>query len=85
MIQRKVKHKTVFYLIVKNFDLLEDIVLDEAVEDGAVDLAEELAGVQLVLGNDDEAVVVQDVALHRVVLAGDLVPSLPEKTNQINQ
>ncbi len=63
-------------LVVKDLDPLEDVVLDEAVEDGPVDLPEELASVELVLGDDDEAVVVEHVALHRVVLARDLVPAL---------
>jgi hypothetical protein len=63
-------------LVVEDLDPLEDVVLDEAVKDGPVDLPEELAGVELVLGDDDEAVVVQDVALHRVVLTRDLVPAL---------
>ena len=64
------------HLIVEDLDPLEDVVLDEAVEDGPVNLAEELAGVELVLGDDDKAVVVEHVALHGVVLAGDLVPAL---------
>ena len=38
------------YLIVVDLDLPEDVVLDEALEDGAVDLAEELARVHLELG-----------------------------------
>ncbi len=66
-------------LVIEDLDPLEDVVLDEAVEDGAVDLPEELAGVELVLGDDDKAVVVKDVTLHRVVLAGDLVPALQAK------
>jgi len=64
------------YLIIEDLDPLEDVVLDKAVEDGPVDLPEELAGVELVLRDDDEAVVVQHVALYRVVFAGDLVPAL---------
>ncbi len=37
--------------------------LYKTLEDGSVDLAEELAGVGLGLGDDDESVVVQDVTL----------------------
>ena len=50
-------------LVVVDFYGLVDVVLDEGLEDGAVDFAEELAGVDGVLGDDDEAVVVDDVAL----------------------
>ena len=36
-------------LVIVDFDLVEDSVLDEAVEHRAVDLAEELPGVQFIL------------------------------------
>jgi hypothetical protein len=70
-------------LIVEDLDPLEDVVLDEAVEHGSVDLAKEFAGVKLVLGNDDKAVVVQDIALHRVVLARDFVPALRHMSQRL--
>ena len=60
-------------LIVVDLDLLEDVVLDETVEHGAVNLAKELAGVELVLRDDDKAAVVQHVALHLVRGAGQTV------------
>lgn len=47
-------------------DLLVDAVLHQRVHDGAVDLAEELAGVLRLFRNDDEAVVVQHVAVEVV-------------------
>ena len=49
-------------LVVVYLDLPEDVVLDEALQDGAVHLAEKLAGVLGVVGDDDEAVVVDNVA-----------------------
>ena len=49
-------------LVVVDLDLPEDVVLDEALQNGAVHLAKELAGVLGVVGDDDKAVVVDNVA-----------------------
>ena len=57
------------HLIVVDLDLPEDVVLDEALEDGAVDLAEELARVHRVLRDHHEPVVVHHVALQVVRVA----------------
>ena len=65
-----IKRTTKIHLIIIDLDLLVDLVLHEAVEHSAVDLAEELAGVERVLGDDHEAVVVNDVALDLGAVAG---------------
>lgn len=49
--------------MVVDSDLLVDPVLDQGVHDGAVDLAEEAAGLRDVLRENDEAVVIEDVAV----------------------
>ena len=58
-------------LVVEDLDPLVHGVVDEALQRAAVHLAEELAGVVRVLGEDDEGVVVQKVALDRLVLTGE--------------
>ena len=63
-------------LVVVDLDLVEHVVLLEAVEDRAVDLAEELADVVGILGDDHEAVVVQHVALDGLVLTRQILASL---------
>ena len=40
---KKITKKWISCLVVVDLDLSEDVILDEALEDGAVDLAEELA------------------------------------------
>ena len=60
---------SIAHLVVVDLDLPEDVVLDEALEDGAVDLAEELAGVHRVLRDHHEPVVVHHVALQVVRVA----------------
>ncbi len=52
------------YLIVIDLDLLEDLILYQAVEHGAVNLSEELASIQRILRDNHETVVVNDVALN---------------------
>ena len=58
-------------LVVEDLDPLVHGVVDEALQRAAVHLAEELAGVVRVLGEDDEGVVVEQVALDRLVLTGE--------------
>ena len=52
------------------------MVLLEAVEDGAVNLPEELADVVWILGDDDKAIVIQDVTLDGLVLARQVLTCL---------
>lgn len=56
-------------LVVVDFDLFVDPVLYETLKDGSVDFAEELSGVLLVRGDDDEAVVVDYVTRDVAVVA----------------
>ena len=51
-------------LVVKDLDLLEHMILLQAPQNGAVDLAKELAGVERVLRDHDKAVIVQHIALN---------------------
>lgn len=56
-------------LIVVNRNLLINPVLHQRIHDGTVDLSKESSGVMVVFRNDDETVVVQDVAVQLVACA----------------
>ena len=57
------------------------MVLLEAVQDGAINLSEELANVVGILRDDDKAIVVKDIALNGLVLARQVLPSLGLNNN----
>ena len=62
----KIKKKLgkIAYLVIVDLDLLEDLILYQAVEHGAVNLSEELASIERILRDNHETVVVNDVALN---------------------
>ena len=51
-------------LVVVDLDLFENMILLQAVQDGSVNLAEEFAGVERILGDHDKAIVVQHIAFN---------------------
>lgn len=62
-------------LVVHQADPAEDAVLHQRVHDGAVDLPEELSSVFGALGDEDKAVVVEEIAVEFVRCAGLLAGS----------
>lgn len=62
-------------LIVHQADSPKDAILNQRVHDGAVDLPEELSGVLSALREQNEAVVVEQVAVELIRCAG--LPALP--------
>ena len=63
---KKIKKKLgkIAYLVVVDLNLLEDLILYQAVEHSAVNLSEELASIERILRDNHETVVVNDVALN---------------------
>merc|ERR1719273_2244407 len=51
-------------LVVVDLDLFENMILLQAVQDGSVNLAEEFASVERILGDHDKAIVVQHIAFN---------------------
>ena len=58
-------------LVIVDLDLLEHMILLQALQDSSVNLTKEFASVERILGDHDETIVVEYIAFNRFVLAGE--------------